>query len=491
MFKKIVSKKIVIISAILLASLFLFFQIKNGNAKETHTVERGDVVRHVMATGKVVPKQDVELGFDRSGRVSSVNFVVGDSVKRGSVIALLDSTTIDSEIRKARSALEEERIKLKELQNAVPVSFDNASKSLEIAIRDAYIVSDNAVRNRADQFFKNVPNNPTFEVSFEDGNFVHLFPVSSSIQTDINISRKSTEDILNNWNNRLNSISSENILDYANLMSNDLNYISSFIDKVADAINTFTPVRFQYENTINNYKTNMSLARSEVGRTKANLITAKENFNSISIVDEGGKFKDILVQEARVEQAKASLESLEASLNKISITAPFDGIITRQDAKVGTIISQGNSLVSITSQNNVHIEANISEINIGRIKEGNPVLIEFDAFPNEVFGGFVSFIEPGDFLIGGVVNFKIRVELNTPNPKIKNGLTSNLKIETDKRAEVLRIPLYTVFKDLENNFVNKRVGGNFIKTPVSLGISGDDSFVEVLDGLSEGDILEY
>lgn len=491
MIKQFIFKKIVIIPAILIIAVVSYFGLKNGNAGETHTIARGEVVQYVMATGKVFPNQNVELGFDKSGRVGSVNYFVGDSVRRGDVIASLDSGEVNSDISRARAILDEELIKLEELKTTAPASYNDAYRNLEVAIREAFVSADNAVRNRVDQFFKNIPDNPMFEVTFEDGSFVHYFPIPSSMQTSINNDRKSVEKVLKNWDLRISSLDSKSLLTNADLALSDLNKISSFLDNVASAINTFTPAEFQYETTVNNYKTTISLARTEVSGSKTKIVNAKDKLNLAPTLGSDGQYKNVLSQEARVSQARASLASLQATLGKSSIISPFDGVLTKQDAKVGAVVSPGNSLVSITSQSDVYIEANISEINIGKVSEDDRVSVEFDAFPNEVFEGFVFFIEPGDFIIDGVVNFKIRVLLDAPNPKIKNGMTSNLKIETDKRSDVLKVPLYALSREGGDIFVNKKVGKNLEKTLIKIGISGNDSFAEVVEGLNEGDILEY
>jgi HlyD family secretion protein len=204
------------------------------------------------------------------------------------------------------------------------------------------------------------------------------------------------------------------------------------------------------------------------------------------------QFEDILAQESKVAQAQSSVAAFEASFNKTIIRAPFSGVVTLQDAKVGNAVSPGNTLISIISQNQMYVEANISEIQIGKIKMGDKVSITFDAFPNEKFSGAVAYIEPGDVIIDGVVNYKIRVSLDSYEERIKSGLTANLKIETARKSGVLAVPLYAVLKEDGKAFANKKIGEKeYQKVPIELGLSGNNGLVEVLSGLSEGDTLEF
>lgn len=474
--------------------IVLIFSFSNGNGKERIFVSKRVVIQEVSASGKVKPNQSVNLGFDKSGRVANVFASVGDMVSRGERIASLEAGDIGADVAKARALLDEEIIKLRELENTTPISYGDAYKNLEASLREGVSSADNAVRNRADQFFTNSPSNPQFEVSFTDGNFVHYFNVPSSLVTDINNQRREIEIILVNWQNKLMNLDYSDpskFLKEADLLLTDLKTISNFLDRLASAINTFAPAEYDYETTVNTYKTTISSARTEVSNSISSIVTAKDKLNSAPILGQSGEFENVLAQKAKVAQAKANLASFEAVFSKTSILAPFDGIITIQDVKVGETISAGTPLVSISSKSDIYIEANISEINIGKISENNRVIITFDAFPGEYFNGFVSNIEPGDFLIDGVVNYKIRVELEVLDSRIKNGLTANLKIETAKKENVLAIPLYAVFKENDQNFVNKIMNNKSQKTEVGLGLLGSNGLVEVINGLNEGDLVEF
>jgi hypothetical protein len=94
-------------------------------------------------------------------------------------------------------------------------------------------------------------------------------------------------------------------------------------------------------------------------------------------------------------------------------------------------------------------------------------------------------------LIDGIVNYKIRVTLKNTDPRIKTGLTTNLKIQTSKKSAVLAIPLYAVAKEGDQSFVNLEIGKNTKKVQIETGLLGNDGLVEVLNGLNEGDIVQF
>ncbi len=480
--KKYFSKKVLIIIAVVAVILVvIIIKINGGNGKQITNVIRADIVQEVAATGKVKPNQSVNLGFDKSGRVGAVYASVGDVVKRGQIFASLELDEISADLIKAKASLLEENIKLREIKNTAPISYNDAYKNLDTAIKEGFIYADNAIRNKTDQFFKNVPDNPQFEISITSGNFVHYFNVPIEVAIDINNNRRKVEDILIGWKKTTT-------IDQA---ITNLNAISVFLDKMAGAVNTFTSADYAYDTTVNNYKTAISGARSDVSGAISAIVAAKDKLNTAPTLGQSGEFESVLTQGAIVSQAEATVSSLEATLAKSIIRAPFDGVITLQDAKVAGAVSAGATLVSMMNQNEMYIEANISEIHISKIAVGNPVSVTLDAFPDEIFSGEISYIEPGDVIIDGIVNYKIRTALNNSDARIKSGLTANLKIQTAKKGSVLTVPFYAVLKEGDQNFVNKIVGKKAQKIPVSLGLSGNNGLVEILGGLGEGDMVEF
>lgn len=489
--KYLTKRNLIIAGGVIILALVLFFVFKNGNGKQTVKIIQADIIQEVAVTGKVKPNQNVNLGFDKTGRVAGVYVSVGEVVKKGQITTSLEAEETSADLAKARALLLEENIKLREIKSTTPVSYNDASKNLVAAINEGFADADNAVRNRADQFFKNVPDNPNFEISITSGNFIHYFNVSTDLVLDINNRRKDAEIILDDWQKRISNLNSTNLVSEADKAINNLNAISTFLDKMANAVNSFTSVDYTYDTSVSNYKVAISTARNDVSGAVSAIVTAKDKFNSAPTLSEGGQFENISAQEAKVAQARAAVASLEASLGKSSIIAPFDGVITLQEAKVGSAVSPGGTLVSIISQNQMYVEANISEIHIGKVAAGNLAVITLDAFPGEEFLGEINYVEPGDVVVDGVVNYKIRVNFKNFDPKIKSGLTANLKIQTAKKENVLAVPLYAITKEGDKNFVNKIIGDEIQKTQIDLGISGNNGFAEVVGGLQEGDIIEF
>lgn len=139
-----------------------------------------------------------------------------------------------------------------------------------------------------------------------------------------------------------------------------------------------------------------------------------------------GVDKDQLaVLEARVNAAKAKVDSF-------SVTAPFDGVVARMDAKVGNSINAGAVAVTVADFSAWVVKTtDVTEIDVVKLAEGQPVSITFDAFPSqELQGNIVSIGETYTENQGDVV-YEVTVMLANTDPGMRWGMTAAVKFAED------------------------------------------------------------
>ncbi len=486
-------KKLLFLLAVVLIIIFVVSGNGNKNGFEDIAVVKGNVVREVLATGQAKSVMSADLAFEKAGRVAFVGAQVGEEVSKGEVLARLDQTEVSAELSRANANLNEGLVRLQEIKRTSSGSFSDARLALVDRIQDSYVKTDDAIRNNVDQFFKNPRTSTTYiDFSFIDGNTVYTFPLSADIKADISNKRYSLEIALQKWNsNLLNIYNAEDLSPFIEEAKVVLNQARSFLDDVSKAANLLTAPEFQYETTINGYKASVALARTSVSTAISNFNLALEKYNSAPREIENGGFEAVLAQEARVAQLRAQVEAIEAQMEKLVLRSPISGVVSKQDAKLGEIISPNVNLVSVISAGEMEIEANVSEVNIGKIAIGNKTTIVFDAFPERDFGGEIFFIDPAETLVDGVVNYKVKIKLDGSPAEIKSGLTADIKIESEKKEGVLTVPQFAVFERDGKKFVQKVENGNIIETEVSVGLVGSQGYLEILEGLGEGDIVRF
>jgi len=127
-------------------------------------------------------------------------------------------------------------------------------------------------------------------------------------------------------------------------------------------------------------------AHSAVDEATANLAYEREQ---LVVID-----ANEAVANARVISAEAALLSDKFALADTAVWAPIDGIVANRKTRVGEFVAAGTSMLSIVPIDNLWVEANYRETQVGRMKAGDPARIEVDTYPDRPICGYVEAILP-------------------------------------------------------------------------------------------------
>ncbi len=97
---------------------------------------------------------------------------------------------------------------------------------------------------------------------------------------------------------------------------------------------------------------------------------------------------------ADVMAAKATLRTAQLRLGYTRIIAPFDGVVGARQVQPGDYVNIGSNLFNVVPLPNVYVTANYKEIQLTRVKPGQPVEVTIDTFPGQVLRGRVARISP-------------------------------------------------------------------------------------------------
>lgn len=199
---------------------------------------------------------------------------------------------------------------------------------------------------------------------------------------------------------------------------------------------------------------------------------------------------NILSQQAQIKQAEANVENYQAQIAKTIIRAPISGTVTKQDAKVGEIVSANTPLVFLISTSQFEIEANIPEADIAKVKLGNAAKVTLDAYGSDVsFDVKVVAIDPAETIIDGVATYKTTFQFIDidKDERVKSGMTANIDISTEKRENVIVIPQRAVITKNGDKIVRVLNNETPKEVKVKTGLRGSDGNIEIIEGVSEGD----
>ncbi len=537
--KKLLKKKKLtfgIIVSILIVILAFYFFTKDETIEYNFSIaERQDLIQEISATGRIKAVDDVDLAFEKSGRINKINVEVGDKVYKGQILAEIESDEIYAELAQARAGVASAEAKLQQFE-AILEKEKSDLETLKIGTReeeiliyqskvtnaeaiynasiqnvidnieDAYTKSDDAVRNKTDIMFKD-PRTSNPQIVFSVNN--------SQLENDVEWGRFLIEQQLIAWNSSLNDIDKNSLYEEITNSKNKLDEIKSFLENMASAVNNLSVSSGFSQTTIDGYKTNIYTARTNVNTAITNLSSAKEKFNTshtsllvakneLALKQAANTPEAINSQKATIKQAEANIISqkaeidlkksaVQASLAKLSkntLKSPIAGTITKQKAQVGVIVSSGEIIISVISQSDLEIETNIVEADIAYLKIGNKAKLSLDAYGEDViFEAEVIKIDPAASLIEGVANYKTTLEFIESDERIRSGMTADLDIVTLELKDVIAIPYRAIiFRNGSERIVRILKENNLVEeSAVEIGIIGNGSLVEIISGVNEGD----
>lgn len=194
---------------------------------------------------------------------------------------------------------------------------------------------------------------------------------------------------------------------------------------------------------------------------------------------------------ATVASAKAGYDVARNDLSKAVLKAPVSGTVVEVNNKVGEILGTGvikESFARIIT-NDYIIESNIPESDIVKLKLGQKAKVTFDALPaGEEFDAELIEINPAETVIQDVVYYGIKLKLAAVDQRLKVGMSANVNVGTNEKADVLMLPLRAVKTVSGEKFVDVLQADNTTKeVKITTGLEGDGGMVEVKSGVKEGD----
>ncbi len=197
---------------------------------------------------------------------------------------------------------------------------------------------------------------------------------------------------------------------------------------------------------------------------------------------------------AGVAEAEAALDRARVELSKTVIRAPFAGTVTEVRAEVGEWITPSPpgipmpAVIEVIDPEAIYVEVPLDEVDVGRVREGMPARVTFDAYPDRAWAGRVTRVAP---FVREVLEqnrtFDIEVELEDRefSRTLKPGTSADVEVILRARDDVLRIPSYAL---LEGDRVLVLREGRLLETELETGLRNWE-YTEIVRGLDEGALV--
>lgn len=187
---------------------------------------------------------------------------------------------------------------------------------------------------------------------------------------------------------------------------------------------------------------------------------------------------------ARVKEAQAALQIVNAKLEQTSIVAPADARIIARSVEVGDVAQPGKKLLTLAMTGETRLIAQIDEKNLGLVREGMRATGSADAFPDNKFDAELIYLAPSVDVTRGTVESRLRVA--KPPTFLRDDMTVSVEVMVAQKQNALTIPGVALREAGDRKYVVVARSGAAQEVDVKLGIRSLQR-VEIVSGLSAGD----
>ena len=237
-------------------------------------------------------------------------------------------------------------------------------------------------------------------------------------------------------------------------------------------------------------KINQTTVQVATERLILNYDKAKRDYSRVEAL-----YKDHVVTLENLQNAKTGLENARLQLEiaqfskkHASIKAPNSGVVLSVLAEKNEMTQAGNPIIIMGSKKDGKVlKTSLADVDIVNVRKNDPCKISFDAFPDQIFEGFVSEIASSADRYTGTYDIEIIVK--DPKSVLLSGLVGKVNILSQIKKEYLQIPIEAlVSADKMLGKINVLVNGNKeLKTVKIAKILGEKLLIS--EGISKNDVI--
>ena len=231
-----------------------------------------------------------------------------------------------------------------------------------------------------------------------------------------------------------------------------------------------------------------SIARAEVAQARASLALSQANFQRANELLERragtARARDEALAKLRTDEATLALS--QARLEKMTIIAPFEGIVGLRKVDLGDFIAVGQDIANLEDVDPMKVDFRVPEVYLAAVRAGQRIAVSADAFPGRNFSGEVYAIDP--LIDDRGRSIVIRARIANPDDMLRPGLFVRVRLILTARENAVLIPEEALIPIGSDQFVYRVVDGKAVNTKVEIG-ERQSGEVHVTGGLSAGDVV--
>jgi membrane fusion protein (multidrug efflux system) len=220
--------------------------------------------------------------------------------------------------------------------------------------------------------------------------------------------------------------------------------------------------------------------------TKAQLAFSQNDFKRKNLLIQKGAISQQAVDqaEADLKERTANTEENAVMVNKMTLSAPFAGVVGKSKVNLGDYVTTGQSIVTLTDTQHLRVEYNVPESYLPTLKIGQEVKITTATYPGKTFTGKVSFIAPT--ISAENRSLSLYADVANDSNELAAGMFVNVMQTLGTEEKVILIPARSLVPVLDGQQVYKVVDGKAYAVSVTTGKRLNDN-IQILQGLTLDD----
>lgn len=229
-----------------------------------------------------------------------------------------------------------------------------------------------------------------------------------------------------------------------------------------------------------------AIYQAELARASASLTLSRSNYQRAQDLLErsagSATMRDQALARQRVDEAELTLA--QARLDKMTIKAPFDGVVSLRQISTGDYVQPGQALVTLVDVDPIKVDFRVPETSLPNVRNGQMIEVRLDAYPGRAFTGTVYAISPQIDVNGR--SLLLRARIPNAQGQLKPGQFARVKLIASVRQNAVLVPEAALVPLGRRHFVYRVVGEKAVQTRVGIGIRQHGK-VEITRGVKPGD----
>ncbi len=225
--------------------------------------------------------------------------------------------------------------------------------------------------------------------------------------------------------------------------------------------------------------------KSQYGLAKENRTKAEKDLERYKTLEGGEAVTQQQLEAAKLtwQQAQTNLTEIQKQLENATLTAPVSGTISERLVEQGTWLSPGIQVCTISDQSRMNFQVKLAGENLQKLSAGQPVNLQADELPGQIFNGKVKNIGVAADLSG-----RYLVEIDVPNPTylLRSGMIGEAVFYLPAEKNKLVIPRKCIDGSLQQAHIFVVTNNKVSRRPVTAELLSDQ-LVSIISGLKPGE----